>query len=81
VLFNYTLAQVTSQLRMSHSVTRPDETAEGLLYSEPVVGGFNTVWKDRNAADGRVDLEVLFKSVIENPATYSALFGATRLET
>ena len=81
VLFNYTLAQVTSQLRMSHSVARPDENAEGLLYSEPVVGGFNTVWKDRNAADGRVDLEVLFKSVIENPATYSSLFGAARLET
>jgi len=76
VLFNYTLAQVTSQLRMSHSIARPDDNAEGLLYSEPTVGGFSAVWKDKNAADGRVDLEVLFKSVIASPETYSSLFGA-----
>lgn len=76
VLFNYTLAQVTSQLRISHSIARPDDNAEGLLYSEPTVGGFSAVWKDKNAADGRVDLEVLFKSVIASPETYSSLFGA-----
>lgn len=76
VLFNYTLAQVTSQLRMSHSIAQPDDNAEGLLYSEPTVGGFSAVWKDKNAADGRVDLEVLFKSVIASPETYSSLFGA-----
>lgn len=76
VLFNYTLAQVTSQLRISHSIARPDDNAEGLLYSEPTVGGFSAVWKDKNAADGRVDLEVLFKSVIASPETYSSLFGS-----
>ncbi len=78
VLFNHTLAQVTSQIRMSHSITRPEGNAEGLLYSEPTVGGFSTVWKDRNATDGRVDLELLFKAVIESPATYSSLFEAER---
>ena len=80
VLFNHTLAQVTSQIRMSYSVSRPDDNAEGLLYSEPTVGGFNTVWKDSNAADGRVDLEVLFKPVIASPEIYSSLFESAGVE-
>ena len=80
VLFNQTLAQVTSQIRISHSTTRPDGNAEGLLYSEPTVGGFSAVWKDENAADGQVDLEVLFKAVIASPEIYSSLFEAGRVE-
>ncbi len=81
VLFNYTLAQVTSQVRMSHGVSRPDGNADGLLYSEPTVGGFSAVWKDESAADGPVDLELLFKSVIANPEIYSSLFEAERADT
>lgn len=80
VLFNQTLAQVTSHIRISHSTTRPDSHAEGLLYCEPTVGGFSTVWKDENATDGQVDLEVLFKSVIASPETISSLFEAGRVE-
>ncbi len=81
VLFNQTLAQVTSRIRISHSTTRPDSNAEGLLYSEPTVGGFSAVWKDENAADGQVDMEVLFKSVIASPEIYSSLFEADGVET
>ena len=81
VLFNQTLAQVTSQIRISHSTTRPDRNAEELLYSEPTVGGFSAVWKDENAADGQVDLEVLFKAVIASPEIFSSLFEAGRVET
>ena len=80
VLFNQTLAQVTSRIRISHSTTRPDSNAEGLLYSEPTVGGFSAVWKDENAADGQVDMEVLFKSVIASPEIYSSLFEADGVE-
>jgi ABC-2 type transport system ATP-binding protein len=80
VLFNQTLAQVTSHIRISHSTTRPDSHAEGLLYCEPTVGGFSAVWKDENATDGQVDLEVLFKSVITSPETISSLFEAGRVE-
>ncbi len=80
VLFNQTLAQVTSHIRISHSTTRPDSHAEGLLYCEPTVGGFSAVWKDENATDGQVDLEVLFKSVIASPETISSLFEAGRVE-
>lgn len=80
VLFNQTLAQVSSHIRISHSTTRPDSNAEGLLYCEPTVGGFSAVWKDENATDGQVDLEVLFKSVIASPETISSLFEAGRVE-
>ncbi len=80
VLFNQTLARVTSRIRLSHSTTRPDSNAEGLLYSEPTVGGFSAVWKDENAADGQVDMEVLFKSVIASPEIYSSLFEADGVE-
>ena len=73
VLFNHTLAEVAAQIRMSHSATRPHESADGLLYSEATVGGFTNVWKDQNATDGQIDLEVLFKAVIASPQTFTRL--------
>ncbi len=74
VLFNHTVAQVTDNLRMSHTTSRPEEGRDGLLFSEPTVGGFSTVWKDPNAGDGHLDLELLFKAVISSPGTYTSLF-------
>jgi ABC-2 type transport system ATP-binding protein len=76
VLVSCSLAQVTSRVRISHTTTPPDSTAEGFLYSEPAVGGFSTVWKARDSAASHVDLEVLFKTVISQPETCRSLFGA-----
>ena len=81
VLFNHTMTEVTSRIRMAHSASRPDSESHGLLYCEPAVGGFWTVWTDSNAQDGLIDLEVLFNTVISNPSIYSSLFatkGAAR---
>jgi ABC-2 type transport system ATP-binding protein len=74
VLFNHTVTQVTDNLRMSHSTSRPEEGQDALLFSEPTVGGFSTVWRDPNAGDRRLDLELLFKAVISSPDTYASLF-------
>ena len=73
VVFNHTVAQVTDNLRMCHGANRPQEGLDGLLYSEPTVGGFATVWRDSQAGDGRLDLELLFKAVISSPGTYATL--------
>ncbi len=81
VLFNHTMAQVTSRIRMSHSTTRPDANAEGLLYSEPAVAGFWTVWLDENAGDGLLDLEILFNTVISHPEIYTSLFKTEGVST
>ena len=74
VLLNHAVSDLSLDLRMLRSASRPDENADGLLYSEPTVGGFDTVWKDRNAGGGRLDLELLFKAFITRPETCSALF-------
>ena len=73
VLFNHTMALVASRIRISHSATRPDAAADGLLYSEPAVGGFWTGWLDENASDGLLDLEILFNTVISRPEFFTSL--------
>lgn len=80
VLFHRALADVASRVRMSHATTRPDENAEGLLYTEPAVGGFRSLWRDANAADGHVDLEILFNMVVSRPDVCRSLFDAPSTE-
>lgn len=74
VLLNQTMAEVSSRIRMTHTPTRPDPDSVGLLYCEPGVGGFWTVWQDSDAADGVIDLEILFNTVISRPDIYASLF-------
>jgi len=81
VLFNRSVSEASSNVRVSHGTRRPDETAAGLLYSEPTVGGFVSVWKELNAGDQQLDLEVFFKAVITNPEIYGSLFETDGAET
>lgn len=74
VLFNRDIADVASKLRISSGPRRPDDDADGLLYSEPTVGGFATVWRERSEGGGQLDLEILFKAVIADPDVYASLF-------
>ena len=66
VLLNCSVAEATGNLRVSVTASRPEMCNE-LLHTEPTVGGFASVWKDENAGDGRLDLELLFNAVIANP--------------
>jgi ABC-2 type transport system ATP-binding protein len=75
VLLNHTVGEITSRIRMSHTGTRPDPAADGLLHTEPAVGGFWSVWKDRSASGGQLDLEVLFNTIISRPELGSSLFA------
>ena len=77
VLLNCSVAEVTGNLRFSVSASRP-EKRNGLLHSEPTVGGFASVWEDANAGDGRLDLELLFNAVIANPDICADLFNSER---
>lgn len=72
VLFNHAMGEITANVRMSKISTLPDPDAPKLIYSEPMVGGYWTVWAEGDE-DGSIDLEVLFNSVITNTG-YDALF-------
>ncbi len=74
VLLNRSMADVTENLRVSISASRPAMCA-GLLHTEPTVGGFASVWKDENAGDGQMDLELFFNAVIANPEICTGLFN------
>lgn len=67
VLFNHTIDEISTQLRMTHTPTSPPADAEGLLHTEPAVGGYWSVWNDGSSQDGQLDLEVLFNTVISRP--------------
>lgn len=73
VLFKQSIEDVSENLRMTVTNTKPDAEA-GLLYSEQTIGGYANLWQDTDAPDGQINLELLFKAVIAKPGTYSNLF-------
>ena len=75
VLFHYSMTEITATIRMEHGTSRPDAGQQGLVYSEPAVGGNWTVWAEPDE-DGHIDLEVLFNSVIASSDRYARLFKA-----
>jgi ABC-2 type transport system ATP-binding protein len=74
VLFNQSVDNITSRIRMLHTPTQPAPETAGLVYSEPALGGFWSVWNDGGDGDGQLDLEILFNTVIANAALYASLF-------
>jgi hypothetical protein len=44
-----------------------------LLFSEPTVGGFWSVW--RGGGEGPLDLEVLFNAIVANPDLVDSVFA------
>ena len=76
VLLNQGMADISTRINMTHTPTRPDPDAAGLIYSEPGVGGFWSVWHDNDTGGGVIDLEVLFNTIITRPDIYAALFAS-----
>jgi ABC-2 type transport system ATP-binding protein len=77
VLLHRTLAEIAARIRMTQSASPPSADAPGLLFTEPTVGGFWSVWQDTEAADGPLDLEVLFNAIVTRPGLADTVFGAT----
>ena len=73
VLLNQSMEALSSQIRMTHTPTRPDPNSRGLLYSEAGVGGHWAVWWEEQGGDGHLDLEILFNTVIARPDIYQSL--------
>ena len=78
VLFHGSVHEVSDRIRFALDPSRPDERNAGLLYAEPTVGGFASVWMDPSPGDGHLDLEMLFKAVIARPDAFASLFSAER---
>jgi len=75
VLLNRTLTEIGTRLRMTHQTSQPAAGAPDLLFSEPAVGGFWSVW--RGGGDGPLDLEVLFNAVVTKPELAESVLAAT----
>ena len=74
VLLNRSMEEISGKIRMTQGPARPDPDSPGLLYSEQCVGGYWSVWQDEGS-DSRVDLEILFNTVISRPDIYASLFN------
>lgn len=74
VLLNQDMAAISSAIRMVHSAQQPDVNDPDLLYSEPGVGGYWSVWRGNEEEEGRIDLEVLFNTIISRPELFISLF-------
>ena len=75
VLLNRSVSELSENLRFSVSASRPD-AGDGLIYTERTVGGYASVWKDGGSDEGALDMELLFKAAIANPAICSRLLAA-----
>lgn len=75
VLLNRTLAEIGAQLHMTQQPLPPPAGAPNLLFSEPTVGGFWSVW--RGGGDGPLDLEVLFNAIVAKPELAQSVSAAT----
>jgi hypothetical protein len=74
VLLNRTLAEIAAKVHMTQQSSPPAAGTPNLLFSEPTVGGFWSVW--RGGGDGPLDLEVLFNAIVARPELAQA-FSAT----
>ena len=72
VLLNRGVSDLSANLRFHVGADRPGAD-DDLIYAERTVGGYASVWRQRGAEDGRMDLELLFKAVIADPAACAAL--------
>ena len=75
VLLNRTLAEIGAQLHMTQQASPPAANTPNLLFSEPTVGGFWSVW--RGGGDGPLDLEVLFNAIVAKPELARSVFATT----
>jgi ABC-2 type transport system ATP-binding protein len=73
VLLNRTLAEIGARLHMTQQASPPPADAPNLLFSEPAVGGFWSVW--RGGGDGPLDLEVLFNAIVAKPQLAESEFA------
>lgn len=67
IVFSQSVAEISEQIHMRQTPTAPAGDAEGLLYTEPVVGSHWSVWKGADKQGGAIDLEILFNAIIANP--------------
>ena len=74
VLLNRSVSELSENLRFSVSASRP-EAGDGLIYTERTVGGHASVWNDRGGDEGALDMELLFKAAIANPAACGQLLA------
>ena len=75
VLLNSTLNEIASRLRMTQQSSPPAPGTPDLLFSEPAIGGFWSVW--RGGGDGPLDLEVLFNAVVSKPELIRSAYATT----
>lgn len=74
VLMNQGMETISAGIRMVHTTASPDPGSEDLIYSEPGVGGYWSVWRGNDDEEGRIDLEILFNTIISRPELFITLF-------
>ena len=68
---NQSISEISNKFRFSKASIRPDPDTDNLLYMEPCLGGYATVWADSNGEDSQPDIELLFKAAIANPDAFN----------
>jgi len=75
IALNRSLSEIGARIRMTLGASPPDARAPHLIYSEPAVGGFWSVWDDAGPSDEQLDLEVLFNALVSQPERCASTLG------
>ena len=74
IVFNQSIENVTTMLSFTRQTQLPD--AETLVFAESSLGGYSLVLENRGKTETHVNLELLFKAVINDKEKIHQLFNA-----
>lgn len=72
MIFQAGYEQISRHLTISREQT---PTGEGIVYAEPVLGGYTVVRENTTGTETSMNLEILFNAVVSNPSKIHQLFS------
>ncbi len=73
IIFKKDVGQISDKLRFEHQIT--NQAQEEILYEEEVLGRRVGILKNQSGMETRVDLELLFNSLIQNSSKINSYFN------
>jgi ABC-2 type transport system ATP-binding protein len=73
IIFHESLLHITQKLVFTQQLAEPDQATT--IYSENLLGSYNTISKNQDDQDTQVNLEILFNAILANQKRFQEIFA------
>jgi ABC-2 type transport system ATP-binding protein len=73
IIFHESLLRITQKLAFTQQLAKPDQ--ETIIYSEKLLGSYNTISQNQDNQDTQINLEILFNAILANQKKFQAIFA------